>query len=113
MENKVIGCFGLALGLVIMIQMSAAQMTCEEVLAAQLPCKPYLTGQAINPSPACCNGLNTVFRNNTEAHFQKICRCILYHKYKDWGVDTIRNMQVAGQCYLTVLELDCLGDQSP
>ncbi|KAI9180843.1 hypothetical protein LWI28_008664 [Acer negundo] len=71
MEKKVTGWFGLALGLVIMIQMSAAQMTCEEVLAAELPCKPYLTRQAIDPAPACCDGLNTVFKNEYRSTFSK------------------------------------------
>ena len=108
MEKKVMGWIGLALGLVIMSQMSVAQMTCEEVLAAELPCKPYLTRQAIDPAPACCDGLNTVFKNNTEAHFQKICHCVLDRKNRDWGFDPVRELQVAGRCQLT--ELDCLGD---
>ena len=107
MEKKVTGWIGLAIGLVIMSQMSAAQMTCEEVLAAELPCKPYLTHQATDPAPACCDGLKTVFKNNTEAHFQKVCDCVLDHKYKDWRIDPVREIQVAGQCSLT--DLDCLG----
>ncbi|KAK4848017.1 hypothetical protein QYF36_021466 [Acer negundo] len=111
MEKKVTSWFGLALGLVIMIQMSAAQMTCEEVLAAELPCKPYLTGKAIDPAPACCDSLHTVYKSNTEAHFQKICRCILDRKYKDWEIDPVREIQVAGQC--RVAELNCFGDQNP
>ncbi|KAK3230573.1 hypothetical protein Dsin_002454 [Dipteronia sinensis] len=110
MEKKVMGCFGLALGLVIMIQMSAAQMTCEEVLAAELPCKPYLTRQAIDPAPACCEGINTVFKSNTEAHFQVICHCVLDRKQRDWGIDPVREIQVAGQCSLT--ELYCLVDKN-
>ncbi|PON74058.1 Lipid transfer protein/Par allergen [Parasponia andersonii] len=57
--------------------MPGQAITCQQVDVALSSCVSYLTGNAGEPSPACCNGVSSIKENTpTKLDRQTACQCV-------------------------------------
>ena len=68
----------LVLAMVMLFMAKSGQaITCQQVDVALSSCVSYLTGNAGEPSPACCNGVSSIKQNTpTKVDRQTACQCV-------------------------------------
>ncbi|KAF5197770.1 Non-specific lipid-transfer protein [Thalictrum thalictroides] len=66
--------------LAIMVQVMVEPIeafTCGELAMKVMPCAPYVTGSAVQPSPECCNGVKTLKSMMvTKDDTREMCKCL-------------------------------------
>ncbi|KAF7833378.1 Non-specific lipid-transfer protein A [Senna tora] len=62
---------------IMMMEPMQATIDCEKLKLALSPCLQYLTGITTDPSPACCNGMETLKSSTpTQDDRRAACQCL-------------------------------------
>ncbi|XVE51037.1 hypothetical protein DITRI_Ditri02bG0006300 [Diplodiscus trichospermus] len=107
MEKKLMGLscsLGVILGLLVLVSTakSVQAMTCEEAIAALMPCQSFLTTPAPSPTLACCKAVaNVNAAASTTQSRRELCEC--FEKYAPaYGVKPEKAKQLPVLCAVHV-----------